>query len=216
MEQILEVVKMIPRKFYLPILLGCAGLILLGYGLVEMLGFGQQRENVKFEKFSQQSVASNSAVLGEKSASTMAVDVEGAVASPSVYVLSLDARVKDALVAAGGLSGNADRGWVAQHINLAAKVIDGAKIYIPKIGEFSSATVLQGQAGVGGGNQIQNQQININSATSDQLDSLPGIGPVTAQKIIAGRPYSSVEDLQTKKIVSNSVYLKIKDSIVAY
>src|SRR3989344_2035035 len=99
------------------------GLIFLGIGLIQF--FGQKQTEVKFEK--------GSTVLGSESDSTakIKVDVEGAVISPGVYELSSGARVQDALIAAGGLASDADR----NSINLAAKMADGQKIYIPKKGE---------------------------------------------------------------------------------
>lgn len=202
--------KKVPRQYYAPLLLGCMGLILFVYGTWVVVRGNKPHEKMSLERFSQ---ASGSAVLGSENTNTISIDVEGAVASPSVVKIASTARIQDALVAVGGLSATADRVWVEKHVNLAAKLTDGAKIYIPKLGEQVDTGSTAGDSGIV---QDINQQININSATSDQLDSLPGVGPVTAQKIIAGRPYSTVQDLQTKKIVSNSVYLKIKDSIVAY
>ena len=59
-------------------------------------------------------------------------------------------------------------------------------------------------------------QVNINTASQSDLESLPGIGPVTASKIISDRPYQIVEDLVNKKAVSKAVFEKIKDQIVVY
>lgn len=180
---------------------------------MQILGFKGKNEKINFENVSQTNLASNSAILGTSNTTTISIDIEGAVASPSVYEIPSNSRMKDAVQKAGGFAKDADLTWIAKHLNLASKLIDGAKIYIPKIGETVDVGSLDAFSGT---NNDSNQQININSATSDQLDSLPGVGPVTAQKIIAGRPYNSVEELQTKKIITNSVYLKIKDSIIAY
>ena len=212
MEQLGEFLKKIPRQYYLPIGVGCISLILLCYGLIQIWDLHNQSEKISFESVSSSHLASNSAVLGTNT-TTISIDIEGAIASPSVYEIPSNSRIKDAVQKAGGFAKDADLTWIAKHLNLASKLTDGAKIYIPKVGETLDVGSVDTFSGTG---QDNNKQININSATSDQLDSLPGVGPVTAQKIIAGRPYNSVEELQTKKVVSNSVYLKIKDSIIAY
>lgn len=140
-------------------------------------------------------------------AQTIVVDVGGAVNSPGLYRLSGDVRVADAISAAGGVSSDAD----SKQVNLAAKVNDGQKVYIQKVGE---------SAGLGVGTTIGqvagaavNGLINVNSASAAELDTLPGIGPATASKIIASRPYGSLNDLVLKKAVSSSVFEKIKDKI---
>ena len=141
------------------------------------------------------------------------VDVEGAVVNEGVYSLDQNVRVKDALIAAGGLSVTADRNFVEKSINLAGKITDGAKIYIPRKGEN---ILNDGAQTVEGSVQNNSSQININTATAAELDELPGIGLITAQKIMDGRPYSDVSELLSKKIVGQKVYGQIKDKITSF
>lgn len=179
--------------------LGVVGLIFLGYGLILLFSSHNPSDEITFT----QALADSP----EASASgKIMVDVEGGVVKPGVYSLGSNSRIQDALIASGGLSQNANREWVAQHINLAAKVIDGAKVYIPLQAEnIMGVTSTTDSISIAG--------ISINTATEKELDSLPGIGLVTAQKIISARPYSSLEDLISKKVISNSVFGKIKDKI---
>ena len=130
------------------------------------------------------------------------VDVSGAVVNPGVYQLSAGSRIKDGLVAAGGLTGLADRDFVSAAINLAAKVKDGDKIYVPAAG----VEVVGAATG----------RVNLNKATSGELESLPEIGPARAGAIVENRPYASVDDLVTKKIISAGVLDKIRDKIAVY
>lgn len=216
-EKIGEILKKIPKDYYLPIGVGCIGLILFVYGFFTILNKNQSRENIQQNNFSQPSITANSG--STKLGSDIKIDVEGAVASPGVYTISSEARAQDGLIAAGGLSGNADRQWVAQHINLATKLTDGTKIYIPAMGETQqtaaavAATDQTVSSNVLGAST--SQQTNINTASSSDLDALPGIGPATAQKIIAGRPYASTQDLLTNKIVGAKEFEKIKNLITS-
>lgn len=194
------------KKHYLPLGLGFLGLIFFVYGLISLLGSQQSgSKEIIFEVGSDEQTEA-----GKKS---LFVDVEGAVVRPGVYKLSGDARIQEALIAAGGLASHADRTWVAKSLNLAYRLTDGAKIYIPATGENipASNTVL-GAESIGSVNGL----IDINSASEKELDTLSGIGPVTAQKIISGRPYASVEDLLSKKIVGSKVFSQIKDKISVY
>jgi competence protein ComEA len=145
------------------------------------------------------------------------VEISGSIQNPGVYHLPNGARIDDLIIAGGGLSADADRNWVDKNLNRAAKLTDGQKLYIPNQSEVLSAN--DSTTGTTVSNSIsQNvgKLININTASSSQLESLSGIGPVTAQKIIEGRPYSSVEELLTKKILSQKVYDKNKDLLSTY
>lgn len=135
------------------------------------------------------------------------VDVSGAVKTPGVYKLSTGARIGDALVAAGGVDlVQADHTYLSQKINLAAAVTDGQKIYLPFTGETytTPAAVVLGSV---------SSLVSINSGSAGELDTLPGVGPATAAKIIDSRPYGSLEDLVGKKAVGQSEFEKIKDKI---
>lgn len=153
-------------------------------------------------------------VAGEAT-TQITVDVEGEVKAPGVYRLSKEARVKDALDAAGGLSTNADQEYISKRLNLAQKIIDGGKIYIPAIGEGSPVQAGQTtDAFVSAlASESQNSLIDINSASESQLDTLPKVGPVTAQKIIGNRPYASIEELVSKNVVTQKVFDGFKDKV---
>jgi competence protein ComEA len=151
--------------------------------------------------------------------SSIKVDVSGAVNQPGVKLLQSGDRVEDALRAANGISDQADTAYVAMTINLAAKVKDGDKIFIPKVGQnddtavkdiatskstASSTTKLSTTPG----------KVSINQASATQLDTLPGVGATYASRIIAGRPYSSVDDLCSRNIFrSKSTCDKIKSLV---
>lgn len=138
------------------------------------------------------------------------IDVAGAVLTPGVYKLAPDSRVGSAIKLAGGLSNKADLSWVAKNLNLAAKISDGAKIYIPEKGQLVEINTQDSQLSANSG------KVNINSASQSQLEALPAIGPVTAGKIIQSRPYNSADELLTKKVVGKSTFDKIKDLISVF
>ncbi|MCL5433348.1 MAG: ComEA family DNA-binding protein [Patescibacteria group bacterium] len=191
------------KKNLLPIILGVLGLIFLTYGFVVMVG-SKSSDDIFLEKAEE--------AESKKEEPGIFIDVEGAVIKPGVYELPGDARIQDALVAAYGLSSQANREWVTRNLNLAQKLKDGTKIYIPTINENTSLNT----SGQSFGISTQSNQININTASEGELDTLPGVGPVTAGKIISGRPYNSIEDLIVNKIVNQSTFDKIKEKVTAY
>jgi len=194
----------ISKEYWLPIAIGVLGLMFLGYGLIYLLGSSTSTNDIVFE------AGENS----KNSVKKIMVDVEGAVVNPGVYSLNEDARIQDALIAASGISASADRKWIAKNLNLAAKLSDAVKIYIPNAGDDQALAGVKSASSVAG--VSASGQININSSRIDELDTLSGIGPVTAQKIIDNRPYSSIDDLISKKIVSSKVFEQIKEKITAY
>jgi competence protein ComEA len=111
-----------------------------------------------------------------RAAPQLVVDVAGAVRRPGLYHLGTGARVNDAVAAAGGGTARADLAAV----NLAAPLADGEQVVVPMRGAAGAAAV----AAVGGPAAAP---VDLNSATAEQLDALPGIGPSTAAKIIAYR-----------------------------
>lgn len=208
-RQVLEKYAPFLRLNWIPLALGLLGLIFFVYGLIALLGTASKNNDLVFE-------SSNSASASAKITADIAVDVEGAVIKPGMYSLAMGSRVRDALVSAGGLSAFADRLWVEKNLNLAAKLSDGAKIYIPRAGEAQNAATNLTQTGVPQGVIVGSETlVNVNSATGAELDTLPGIGPVTAEKIINNRPYSSVDELLSRKVVTDKIFSQIKDKITA-
>lgn len=147
-------------------------------------------------------------------APAIVVDVEGAVVDPGVHSLAAGSRVDDAIAAAGGYSAQVDIAAAAASLNLAALVADGQKIHVPARGE--DATLPAAGAGdtpaPGGSGGL----IEINHATQEELESLPGIGPVTAGKIIAARkerPFATIDELDLRDVVGPSTLEQIRDLI---
>ncbi len=135
------------------------------------------------------------------------VEVAGAVISPGIYKFPPESRTIDAVSAAGGMAARADREWVSKNINMAKVLKDAEKIYIPSLGEMGKIAG-EGVATVRG-------LTDINKASLTELESLPGIGPVTAKKVIDGRPYKEIEQLLTHKVVNKNVFEQIRGLIKA-
>ncbi len=139
------------------------------------------------------------------------IDVGGEVINPGVYSLVKESRVNDALVAAGGLAANADRDWVEKNLNKAEKLVDGQKIYIPKIGGKVEVNNVLGES------VTKTKIVRINTATLEQLDTLSGIGPSIAQKIIDYRTqnggFKNVEELKLVSGIGDKLFEKIKNDV---
>lgn len=143
------------------------------------------------------------------------VDVQGAVLRPGLQRLPEGARVGDAIAAAGGYGPQIDIRTAAERLNLAERVSDGTKIYVPVRGE-STPPAAAPQAAAGGAPNAPPGLIEVNGASQVQLETLPGIGPVTAAKIIAAReeqPFASIDELLGRKVVGPATFEKIKPLI---
>lgn len=139
----------------------------------------------------------------------MIVHITGAVPRPGVYALPQGARVQDGISAAGGFLAEAEK----TNINLAQALEDGEKIDIPFI-EGASPVLATPLPEV---ETITTELININTASIAELDTLPGIGPTTAQKIIDYRdqngPFVSIEDIVNVSGIGPASYERLKDLI---
>jgi DNA uptake protein ComE-like DNA-binding protein len=114
------------------------------------------------------------------------VDVVGAVRRPGLYRLEQGSRIADAVARAGGATGKAD----LVQVNLAAPLADGEQVVVPRRGAAVAAAGAGGSATPG----VPTGPVHLSTATLEQLDALPGVGPVTAQKILF-RPGDAVLDL---------------------
>ncbi len=187
------------EKFKLPIALSILGLVLIMGGI-----FASGLSKQKPKEYPKESLVDSQKMIS--------VDVSGAVKNPGVYQLKDGSRIEDSIKASGGFADNANQEYISKYLNMAQKLSDGSKVYIPQEGDPTSPGGFAGQ-GQGAGAQ---SKININTAVQSEIEALPGIGPVTASKIISGRPYQQMEDLLNKKVVSKSVFEKIKDQLVLY
>ena len=144
------------------------------------------------------------------------VDVGGAVARPGVYRLPEGSRVGDAIEAAGGYGAAVDAALVDRQLNLAAAVRDGEKVRVPARGEAATTGGAAATRSGGAGGQhaaADGGLVDLNHATPEALDTLPGVGPATVAKIVAAReqqPFVAVDDLLARKVVGAATLEKLR------
>jgi competence protein ComEA len=172
---------------------------------------------------------STPAATASSGAASVVVDVAGAVVRPGLVELAVGARVGDAIAAAGGYATDADLDAATRSLNLAQHLGDGEQVRVPRIGETAAASggggtggegsapgapVAGGGASAGSGGGL----VNLNTATPEELEALPGIGPVTVQKIVAARqerPFASLEDAQQRGVIHRGQLEDIRELATA-
>lgn len=207
------------KKYLLEIFLLSLALIITIISFFMLIQSSKQKESEDIIEINQNSQINNN--INEKN-EKIYIDISGSIKNPGLYELKINSRLKQAIDKAGGLDENADKNFFYKNFNLARLLQDQEKIYIPSIWEVQNGFVKETPltfdfvSPININTNFENENnnlIDINSADIDELDSLPGIGKVTAQKIIDNRPYQSIDDLLNKKIINKSTFEKIKNLI---
>jgi len=157
------------------------------------------------------------------------VDISGAVAMPGVYCFADGASVIDAVKRANGFTQDAGFKYISMKMNLSSVMKDNSKVYIPFESDYDCNLLAFSlpkevvdiiNPPQGSNNDVSNGDstdgdgcISINNATLQELETLNGVGPSTAQKIIDGRPYTKIEDLLNVSGIGEATLNKFKDSI---
>lgn len=191
---------------------GVAGAVVIGVVAVAVALSGSGGQVVEAPDRSFGAAPNRNAMLA--GGAEVVIDVTGAVTKPGVYHLAVGSRVGDAIDAAGGFSPRVDAEKVASAINLAATLTDGLQVHVPSRDDPSSTPGTGG--GASGAGSGASRATNLNTATQSELEALPGIGPVTAAKIIESRsatPFTSVEQLRERKLVGEKTFDQLKSLV---
>lgn len=184
-------------KKYIPTIILAIGLLFFASKYYE----GKTETQMPFAQFASTDNDSSVAISEEREPKTILVQVAGAAMNTGLVELKEGDRVKDAIDAAGGVLPDAD----IDSLNLARKVKDEEKIYIPKIGETVETQT-----------HTENALIDINKASAEELQNIPGIGPKTADKIIRYREsnhFINIEDIKNVPGIGDKKFEEIKDFI---
>lgn len=205
------------QEYKIPLILGVGSISCFMASLFLLVKSIQTVEPIHFSNIEQDSSQSGSL------SSRMVIDIAGAVVKPGVYTLQAGSRIEDAIKESGGFTDNVDPELVAKTVNRAQKIQDGMKIYIqsrePAITSHNDDINYENpptsyndlsQAIVGGS---EFTLISLNASSQSELETLPGIGPITAEKIISSRPYNDIQELVGRKIIGQKLFEKVKNSL---
>jgi competence protein ComEA len=153
----------------------------------------------------------------------ISVDLSGAVVSPGVYKLPSNSRIIDLIDVGGGVLTDSSANWVAKNLNLSEQLHDSQKVYIPfdwDIKKQDADVTLQAltlntekKTTANNTSDINDGKINVNTATREELESLPRVGEVTAGKIIENRTYTDISELRDKTGLSANLIEEISELI---
>lgn len=219
--------KTLLDKYRLQIGVFLVTVIVVGGGVLALIS--SKSESSEIEKVVVEATASSTPTTLP---SKIKIDIAGAVTNPGVYEIFEDERVEDALNAAGGLAAAADHDWVSKNLNLAAKLRDGDKLYIPGVEEAAlpastnepAPASVPASTGVVSGSATDStttsgcSRVNINTASAAALaDCLSGIGTTKAQSIVRYREdhggFKSIEEIKNVSGIAEGTFAKIRDQI---
>ncbi|MGJ9411287.1 helix-hairpin-helix domain-containing protein [Aeromicrobium sp. CF4.19] len=187
-----------------------AGVVLTWWLLAERPEVAPVGEGVDLTSQGPGSTAGGEPVEDGEATGEVIIDVAGKVERPGIVVLPAGSRVHEAIDEAGGISGKVD----TTTLNLARVLVDGEQVLV---GVEPAAPSQGGSAGGGGSGDASGPQVNLNSATQEELETLPGVGPVTAESIITWRTengrFSSVDDLLEVSGIGEKTLAELRERV---
>ncbi|AFS78976.1 ComE operon protein 1 [Gottschalkia acidurici 9a] len=215
------------KKQQIAILIIVVLIFIVGYKIIDkdqQQGILVEDEELFFDNEIENNIDDDSKVSNNKDEgqAEIVIHITGEINEPGIVTLKEDDRIIDAIKEAGGLTSSADE----SKINLAKKLLDEDKVYIPKIGEDIESDSMSDDINIisnenkseGSSNVTGSGKININIASKEELKMLPGIGEATAQKIIDYREaskFNSIEDIMKVSGIGEKKFQAIKEMIIA-
>ena len=204
---------------------------LIGVGLLlGLCGCGEETDSLEAllteSQMTAQSMVSEQEMITEQSEEvpqTLWVHICGYVNRPGIYEMPIDGRLYDALMAAGGFLEGANE----NALNLAERLKDGSRVYVPGLSVSDTKDMAEGEEGAGWvaegteygqwateGGEAKDARININTASGRLLETIPGIGPAKAQEIMAYRkengPFETIEEIKEVAGIKDALFEKMK------
>lgn len=190
--------------------------LIVGYNISKP----EQKKGTSENMFVESDTVKKSSFKTESSSSNIVVDIKGAVKKPGVYTLNKDSRINELIKMAGGFKQDAD----LNRIHMSKKLKDEDLIYVYSIGEeekqFTNTNVSNSRVNNsvnGEKSEDKNGKVNLNTASEEELKTLPGVGDATAKKIIDFREknggFSSIEDLMKIDRIGEKTFNKLRDKV---